>query len=72
MTPEELLVKNGKVPGQLETDGPWGNAFMIMGALAGRMHVSGWSREDIEEYRAHMMSGDYENLCELARRAYED
>jgi hypothetical protein len=44
---------------------PEGNAFAIMGVV--RRYLRQTNQKDkIEEVLAEMMSGDYENLCEVA------
>jgi len=39
-----------------------GNAFSVMGYVTRAMRKEGKSKEEIDEYRAKAMSGDYNNL----------
>ena len=39
-----------------------GNAFAIMGAVTSALRGAGYTNEEIHEYQAQCMSGDYNNL----------
>lgn len=67
---EELIEKNGKVPGTLVRVN--GNAFSIVGAVANYLRKGGWPREDIDEYQKFMFAGNYEELLYLGCKALEN
>jgi hypothetical protein len=46
----------------IESDGPTGNAFYIMGAAKKAMLEVGATELDVKEYMEKAKSGDYENL----------
>ena len=39
-----------------------GNAFAILGKVTKAMKMSGYSQDEIKEYQAKAMSGDYDHL----------
>lgn len=39
-----------------------GNAFSVMGSVAGAMKRAGLSKDVVEDYMAEAMSGDYDHL----------
>ena len=39
-----------------------GNAFAIMGKVVRAMKTAGYSQDEIKDYQAKAMSGDYDNL----------
>lgn len=41
-----------------------GNAYAIMGAVQRKLKQAGASKEELDQYLAESMSGDYENLVE--------
>jgi hypothetical protein len=43
-----------------------GNAFAIMGAVKSALKKAGASKEELDEYLADSMSGDYDNLLRVA------
>lgn len=43
-----------------------GNAFAIMGAVKNALRKNGVSKEEIDQYLAESMSGDYNNLLATA------
>jgi hypothetical protein len=43
-----------------------GNAFAIMGAVQSALKKAGASKEELDEYLADSMSGDYDNLLRVA------
>lgn len=43
-----------------------GNAYAIMGAVSSALRRAGVSGEEIKEYTAQSMSGDYDNLLRTA------
>ena len=42
-----------------------GNAFAIMGRVAGALKKAGYSKEEIDIYRDKATSGDYDNLLRV-------
>ena len=46
----------------LKLIGADGNAFAIMGAVTRALRGAGYTNEEIHEYQAQCMSGDYNNL----------
>jgi len=44
------------------------NAFEIMGTVSKALRRAGASKEEISQYTMDSMSGDYDNLCNAARR----
>lgn len=53
---------------EVELVGHDGNAFAIMARVKSALHDNGVSSEEIEEYLAESMSGDYNNLLRTAMR----
>lgn len=51
-----------------QIDGPTGNAFVIMGAVAETMRQAGISKAEINECMTEATSGNYENLLATMRR----
>ncbi|MGW8177971.1 MAG: hypothetical protein ACWGQW_04155 [bacterium] len=51
---------------EIDAKGPDGNAFAIMGYVRRIFREMG--RKDFNEVQAVMMSGNYEQLCEIAER----
>jgi len=49
----------------VELIGQDGNAFAIMGKVAGAMRKAGASKEEIKKYQTEAMSGDYDNLLRI-------
>ena len=45
-----------------------GNAFAIMGAVSKALKKAGATPEEVQEYMAESMSGDYNNLLRTAMR----
>lgn len=43
-----------------------GNAFSIMGYVTDAMKKTGFSKEDIDDYREHAISGDYDHLVAVS------
>jgi|APIni6443716594_1056825.scaffolds.fasta_scaffold305225_2 hypothetical protein len=43
-----------------------GNAFAIMGAVKSALKKAGASKEELDQYLADSMSGDYDNLLRVA------
>ena len=48
----------------IDLTGPDGNAFMLLGIASNLGKQLGLSKEEIEEIKGRMRSGDYENLIE--------
>lgn len=44
------------------------NAFEIMGTVSRALKTAGATKEEISQYTMDSMSGDYDNLCNAARR----
>lgn len=51
--------------------GEEGNAFTIMGRVAKAMRRAGLSKEQIEEYQAEAMAGDYNALLATTMKYVE-
>ncbi len=51
---------------EVQLVGQDGNAFAIMGRVAGALKDAGVSKEEIDEYYAESMSGDYDHLLQTA------
>lgn len=45
-----------------------GNAFSVMGAVAREMKRAGLSDQEIADWRAEAMSGDYDHLLQSAMK----
>jgi hypothetical protein len=62
--------KKGKVMAKynvaVQLSGNDGNAFAIMGAVKSALKKAGASKEELEQYLADSMSGDYDNLLRVA------
>jgi hypothetical protein len=43
-----------------------GNAFNVMGYVVGAMRRSGFTSDQITDYRKQCMSGDYDNLLAIS------
>jgi hypothetical protein len=43
-----------------------GNAFAVMGAVKSALKKAGASKEELDQYLADSMSGDYDNLLRVA------
>ena len=48
-----------------------GNAFAIMGAVIAGMKKAGCTADDIAEYQADAMSGDYNHLLQVSMQTVE-
>jgi hypothetical protein len=53
---------------EVELTGQDGNAFAIMGRVAGALKKAGVPKEEVAEYMKESMSGDYDNLLQTAMR----
>lgn len=53
---------------EVQLTGEDGNAFAIMGRVAGALKKAGVSKEEVAEYMKESMSGDYDNLLQTAMR----
>lgn len=53
---------------KVQLTGGDGNAFAVIGAVTKAMRRAGCSNEQIEEFRADAMSGDYNHLLATAMR----
>lgn len=51
---------------EVQLVGQDGNAFAIMGRVASALKDAGVSKEEIDEYYAESMSGDYDQLLQTA------
>jgi hypothetical protein len=54
----------------IDLTGPDGNAFMLLGIASNLGKQIGLSKEEIEEIKGRMTSGDYENLIEEFDKAF--
>jgi hypothetical protein len=52
----------------VDTRGPDGNAFALMGAVRRGMRESGHSEKQIEAFMQEAMAGDYRHLVDTVRR----
>ena len=50
----------------VQLSGNDGNAFAVMGAAKSALKEAGASKEELEQYLADSMSGDYDNLLRVA------
>ena len=48
-----------------------GNAFAIMGKVVKALRRAGYSQDQIKEYQAKAMSGDYDNLLAVTMEYVE-
>ena len=53
---------------EVELTGQDGNAFAIMGRVAGALKKAGVPKEEVAEYMKESMSGDYNHLLQTAMR----
>jgi hypothetical protein len=51
---------------EVQLSGNDGNAFAIMGAVKKALKGAGASAEEVEQYLAESMAGDYDNLLRVA------
>jgi hypothetical protein len=51
----------------LDLDGPDGNVFVVIGAVKSAIRRSGGTEDDVRDYRAAVMAGDYENALKVTR-----
>lgn len=54
----------------IDLTGPDGNAFVLLGIASNLGKEIGLSKEEIEEIKGRMTSGDYENLIEEFDKAF--
>jgi hypothetical protein len=54
----------------IDLTGPDGNAFVLLGIASNLGKQLGLSKEEIEEIKGRMTSGDYENLIEEFNKAF--
>ena len=52
----------------LDITGKDGNAFVIMGVVLDCLRQAGYSKNELDKIRDDMISGDYENLCNIAQK----
>ena len=50
----------------VQLSGNDGNAFAVMGAVKSALKKAGASKEELDQYLADSMSGDYDNLLRVA------
>jgi hypothetical protein len=53
---------------EVQLTGQDGNAFAIMGRVAGALKKAGVPKEEVAEYMKESMSGDYNHLLQTAMR----
>jgi len=51
---------------EVQLSGNDGNAFAIMGAVKSALKKAGASKDELDQYLADSMSGDYDNLLRVA------
>lgn len=54
----------------IDLTGPDGNAFVLLGIASNLGKQMGLTKEEIEEIKGRMTSGDYENLIEEFDKAF--
>ena len=52
----------------LNLNGSDGNALVIVGTVLDCLRKAGYSKNELDELRNDMISGDYEHLCNIARK----
>lgn len=56
---------------KVKLSGKDGNAFFILGTLKRAADKAGWSRDEWNEVRTKLISGDYDNLLATAMEFFE-
>lgn len=51
---------------EVQLSGNDGNAWAVMGAVKSALKKAGASKEELDQYLADSMSGDYDNLLRVA------
>jgi hypothetical protein len=51
---------------EVQLSGNDGNAFAVMGAVKSALKEAGASKDELDQYLADSMSGDYDNLLRVA------
>ena len=51
---------------EVQLSGNDGNAFAVMGAVKSALKKAGASKDELDQYLADSMSGDYDNLLRVA------
>lgn len=59
---------NKNLKPKVKLSGSDGNAFAVMGKVSQTMKNSGYSKEDIDQYKKEAMSGDYDNLLRVSMK----
>lgn len=56
---------------KLKLSGEDGNAFMILGRAIDTARKSGWSEQEIEDFRVKAMDGDYGHLLKTCTEHFD-
>jgi hypothetical protein len=56
---------------EVTLSGSDGNAFAVMGKVSEALRRAGVPREEIDQYKAEAMSGDYDNLLQVTMQWVE-
>tara|TARA_B100002019_G_C21222130_1_gene575316 strand:+ start:1008 stop:1238 length:231 start_codon:yes stop_codon:yes gene_type:complete len=59
-------------PIEIDLQGPEGNAFLLIGKASKLSKQLGHSKEEIEDIKNDMQSGDYEHLIDVFEKHYGD
>jgi hypothetical protein len=65
-TPQQERYQMPKYDVKVKLSGNDGNAFAVMGAVKSALKKAGASKEELDQYLADSMSGDYDNLLRVA------
>jgi hypothetical protein len=66
ITPQQERYPMSKYNVSVQLSGNDGNAFAVMGAVKSALKKAGASKEELDQYLADSMSGDYDNLLRVA------
>jgi len=56
---------------KLKLSGRNGNAFVILGAARKAAREAGWTKEDIDDFMAEAMVGNYDHLLQTCMNHFE-
>jgi hypothetical protein len=65
-TPQQERYQMPKYDVKVRLSGNDGNAFAVMGEVKSALKKAGASKEELDQYLADSMSGDYDNLLRVA------
>ena len=55
----------------LELVGQNGNAFMVLGLANKAARKAGWTKDEIDEFMAEAMNGDYDHLLQTCMKYFD-